>query len=297
MGEITQVTTTSIILTLWRERKKIIANFIIASILAAGFSLMLPEWYRSSVTLLPASAIGGDLFVLGGGGGALNFLGFSQGNDELNKYISILNSRQVLESVAREFDLKTVYDLKSVVGAAHKLSKNIDINISEEGAFIFSVLDRDSVRARDIALTLLQQLGDISSGASSQAGHRNRHFIQARIDSVEAELLIIEQKLYELNAKYSALEYSRLERRAAILGAILQAIYPQYEQASLQESRDEALYHVLDYPHIPRAKYKPKRSLIVLSVAFFSVLVTCLWIIIKPQWLAMVAREADYQAG
>ncbi len=79
------------------------------------------------------------------------------------------------------------------------------------------------------------------------------------------------------------IEFVRLKRDMEIQGTILAYLYPQYEQARLQEAKDEPTLQVLDYPHVPQKKAKPTRSLIVIAAGLFSLIVTSLWILIKDQ--------------
>ena len=79
------------------------------------------------------------------------------------------------------------------------------------------------------------------------------------------------------------IEFARLKRDMEIQTQILTFLYPQYEQARLQEAKDEPTLQVLDYPHVPQKKSKPRRSLIVIAAGLFSLIVTSLWILIKDQ--------------
>ena len=78
-----------------------------------------------------------------------------------------------------------------------------------------------------------------------------------------------------------AVEFTRLQRDMEIKTAILAFLYPQYEQARLQEAKDEPSLQVLDYPLIPQRKAKPHRSMIVLDSGIVSILVTIHWLFSK----------------
>ncbi len=360
---VTQVAQRATLWVLWQARKFIVRNFIAASILAVIFSLILPVWYRSSATILPSSASGVDLFSGGlGGSGALSALGLGGNSEELNTHITILRSRQVLETIIREFDLLKIYRSNTMEDALETLSGNIDIEVTDEGALVFGVIDRDSVRARDMAVAMLRDLGNITSLVSTQAGQRNRRFIHTRIMAVEANLAEVEQAFQDFSTKFGVFElpsqlaivieqlvqlevrlaeaeveynvavanamdrqpeldylrlqrdelsaklddlaagrgktsflfnleelpdisvqYARLTREMTVFSAILEFLYPQYEQAGLQEAKDEPTYHVLDYPRVPQEKFKPFRSLIVLTIGLFSLMSSSFWVVVKPQ--------------
>jgi uncharacterized protein involved in exopolysaccharide biosynthesis len=340
----------SIVGTLWKAKKFIITNFIIVSILAAGFSLLLPVWYQSSATVLPPMDAG-QLSV--GSGSLIAALGFGGATEDINKYMSIIKSRRLREAVVRDFNLMEVYGTKTFEGALQALGSKIDVQITEEGAMAISVLDRDSVR--------LRELGNTTINLATQAGHRNRRFIEARINAIEQEFDGAEKEIRTFTARYGTFdlpaqlsgsieqlarmevllaqseieynvgaaemgihhplvirlqaqrdelakkfddlttgkgrskllinlgnlpvattEYIRLMKDIEIYRALLEFLYPQYEQARLQEAKDEPTLMVLDYPTVPESKAKPRRSRIVLAAGLFSVLLSSAWIIVLP---------------
>ncbi len=87
-------------------------------------------------------------------------------------------------------------------------------------------------------------------------------------------------------------EYAQVMRDMEIAKIVLEFLYPQYEQARLQEEKDEPTLHVLDYPEIAEKKSKPQRLLIVLSALIFSTLVACAWVIIDEQLKLLNTGEA-----
>ncbi len=353
----------SIISELWQAKKLIFINFVVVSFLAAGFSLLLPVWYKSSATVLPPSP-GGSEILIGGAGAAnpLSALGFGGASEEINNYITILKSRRLRDAIIREFNLMEKYKAKTIEIALKRLDSKIDLEVTDEGAFMFSILDRDSLQAKLMADAMLRELGTTTISLGIRAGQRNRRFVHSRIVSVKEELARVEQAMSEFTARYGtfglpaqmavvidqliqmevaladaeieydiasasldekhprldslriqrdkikakvedlmagkgksnllpnlkelpdvAVEYARLTREIKILIALLEFLYPQYEQARLQEAKDEPTLLALDYPRVPQKKDKPKRLLIVLASGLFSLMISCVWVIIKPR--------------
>lgn len=350
----------SVVRTLWKAKKFIITNFIVVSVLAAGFSLLLPVWYQSSTTVLPPTDTG-QLAV--GSGSLIAALGFGGATEDINKYMSIIKSRRLREAIVREFSLMDVYRTKTLEGALKALGSKIDVQITDEGALVISVLDRDSVRVKAMADAILRELGNTTIKLATQAGHRNRRFIEARIQAIEqdfdraeeeirkfttrygtfdlpaqlsgsieqlaqlevllaqaeieynigaAELGVQHPKVIRLQAQrdelakkfddlatgrgrskllidlgslpFATTEYIRLMKDVEIHRALLEFLYPQYEQARLQEAKDEPTLMVLDYPKVPEWKAKPKRSIIVFAAGLFSLLLSSAWIIMLPSF-------------
>ncbi|MDP8237464.1 MAG: GNVR domain-containing protein [Candidatus Hatepunaea meridiana] len=78
--------------------------------------------------------------------------------------------------------------------------------------------------------------------------------------------------------------YSVLLRQLKIQSKLLEYIYPQYENASIQEQRETANVQILDYARVPNKKYKPQRKKIVLISAFMSLLITLIFVLLMEYW-------------
>ena len=347
---------------LWHAKMKIVINFFIVSFLAALFSLLLPVWYKSSATVLPPMSGGSGLLGGMAGGNALAMLGLGSTTDELSHYITILKSRRVREAIVLKFDLMKVYDTELLEDALQGLESKIEVEVTQEGALIISVLDRDSLRVKAMADAILYELGSTTIELGTAVARRNRRFVYTRIQAIEREMAETEMDFREFTARYGTydlpaqigvivelliqmevklaevevqfnvasrsldekhpqlellrnqrdemsaklddlmtgkgkgnllpdlrelpditVQFIRLKRDMEIRTAILAFLYPQYEQARLQEARDEPSLQVLDYPHVPQRKAKPNRSLIVLASGIFSLLVTSFWLLFKEQ--------------
>ena len=70
------------------------------------------------------------------------------------------------------------------------------------------------------------------------------------------------------------LEYLRLYRDVKIQENIQEFLVPQYEQAKIQEARDTPTVQVLDKAMLPLRKAKPKRVVIVILAALFSLILS-----------------------
>lgn len=354
---------TGIYRILWESKRFIIINFVAVSIVAAIVSLLLPKWYKSSATVFPPSSAQGESIVTGMGVvNPLVALGLGGVGEEINKYIAIVKSRSLRERIINAFDLKVVYETETIEETLWELDSRIEIAVTDEGALTFGVLDRDTLRAKAMADSILFILGETTTQLGSKAAQRNRRFILNRITAIKAELAVAERDLRDLTAKHGtynlptqldvvigqlvqlevmlaqaeieynvasasmntrnpqldqlriqrdeiskkveelmagggksnllpnlqelpdvALWYARLTRDVKILGALLEFLYPQYEQARLQAAKDEPMLLVLDYPKVAQRRVKPVRSLIVLACGLFSIVVSSLWVVFRSQ--------------
>jgi len=90
-------------------------------------------------------------------------------------------------------------------------------------------------------------------------------------------------------------QYAQLVREVKIQNALLEYIYPQYENARIQEERETANIQVLDYARVPNKKSRPQRKLIVIISAFISVVVTLVLVLGIEYWRILPERNrADW---
>ena len=303
----------------------------------------------------------------------MSLIGLGNTSEETNNYISILNSRRLRERIIDEFNLRSLYGAEEIEDVLDQLEANTDIEVSDEGALMFVIYDRDSIRCKKMADLVLDELGKTSIDLKTKTGIRNQKFILARIESLESELRESENSLRDFTLKHNAYEfpiqltesvgqliglevklaeaeiaynvaestlnkdspslrvlrlqkdelrtqlkelktgwdegslfpnlseapdmllaYARMKREIEINSAVLEFLYPQYEQARLQEARDEPSLQILDFPRVPQKKAKPQRALIVVGSVTFSFLLASFWVLLRNRvWLsAPIERKA-----
>ncbi len=81
-----------------------------------------------------------------------------------------------------------------------------------------------------------------------------------------------------------SITYFRLFREIELQSTIMEFLLPQFEQAHISESREEADLYILDRAVAPEKKFKPKRAILVLSWMFIS-FVLFYTIIVFIEWL------------
>lgn len=150
-----------ILISLLRNKWKIIINFVIITILAVVLSLLLPKSYKSEIVFIPKSGSSPSLMSLLGNslGGGLSW----DNNLSKRQYVAILHSREVREELIEKFSLIKVYKREKEVNpldqALRILEDNIIIDIEEEGGLgitdivtvSITVVDKSPKRASDMA--------------------------------------------------------------------------------------------------------------------------------------------------
>lgn len=185
---------------LLEHRRQIAASVAVVTVLALVLSLLLPQWFRGTATVLPPKQP--DLFgALGSVSSALRSL---PGAVRLGtqrpagyNYLAILNSRTAMEEVVRRYDLVTVYDVadSSLELAVKELRSNVSFEETSNDEIVISVLDRDPRRAADMANTLVDLLNEISIRMGTTEARNNRAFIELRVTSARAQLAEAEEEL------------------------------------------------------------------------------------------------------
>jgi len=87
-----------------------------------------------------------------------------------------------------------------------ELSTNVELRVSEEGALIITVLDKDPIVARDIANELILQLDGVNRRISSEKGHFNREFLEGRLIQNQEDLKNAENNLKQFQQTYGLID-------------------------------------------------------------------------------------------
>jgi uncharacterized protein involved in exopolysaccharide biosynthesis len=194
--------------TIVRWRFLFIRNITIVVIIAIIYSLLIPKWYKSTVSLLPpkdqssvnpfanSNSLIRSLSSLQKIGG----LGANQGT---YSYLAILKSRSAMEAVVEKFDLIHVYDIadNSMEKAIKALSSNVAFEIQDEDYITITFFDTDPKRAADIANYFVDVLNGISTRVSMQEARNNREFIEKRMIQTKEVLRSAEDSLKHFQQK------------------------------------------------------------------------------------------------
>ena len=181
--------------TLWRRRWMVIIVTGAAAILSVIVSLLLPNWFMAQTRLLLPARTGSGILssaILGSlPPAASSLLGGITG--DYQRYLSILDSRTVKESVVVQFDLMQVYDVADsdspVYAAVQALDSNIEFVVDEQyNHLVVRVYDRQPQRAADMANHFVQELNRVNADLASQTAGRFRRYVEQRYAETEAEL-------------------------------------------------------------------------------------------------------------
>ncbi len=189
------------VLVKWRRLiGLIVGGAFITSII---ISFLLPKTYVSTTSILPpqqensmsvgitaASQIAGNSM----GGLAGGFLGLKSPAD---LWVGILRSETIKDAIISRFDLKTLYQEKTIEDTRKTLNKNVSIRKSKEDIISIKVEDKDPKRASEIASAFVEELDRVNKGIMMTSGGRMRAFVEKRLKEEKIKLERTEEQVKE----------------------------------------------------------------------------------------------------
>ena len=167
----------------WKRKKSIIITVFIVSVISIVVSLLLPKWYKAtSVILSPSTEASplGSMSILSN----LGMGGMVGGNENIFRYLAILKSRALSESVVEKFDLQEHYSYKSLEPALEKFDKKFEVRVGDENQVAISLLDKDQELVAHIVNYVVECLDSINIILSVTSARSNRVFIESRFNQV-----------------------------------------------------------------------------------------------------------------
>jgi tyrosine-protein kinase Etk/Wzc len=238
------------LLLLGRWKKWLFLNALAVGIVSAVVSLFLPKWYCATTVLAPPQQ---DLGMLAGFSQMLSSmpmgraLGIGGMSEQAGLYLTLLNSRTLMEAVSDEFDLKTLYRKRNREETVKALRKNVVFGLEDEGALSIQVLDKSPQRAADMANRFVRILDSLNIQLTILRARNNRIFIEKRLqqnrddmDRAETEMKLFQQanNIISLEEQTAATVMVAAELQAQMLAY-------QYEQNAAKgiygESHSEVL--------------------------------------------------------
>jgi len=231
---------------MWKRRRFIARMMLIGVILGTLVAFLLPPRYASTARLMPPDVQSGTgaamLAALSGKAGGLagiagDLLG-SGGSGPL--FVGILQSQTVQDRLVQRFDLKRVYGEQLDEDARKDLAQRTGISEDRKSGIItISVTDRDRKRATAIAQAYVEELNRLSTELSTSSAHRERVFLEDRLQSVKQDLDQAALDFSDFASKNTAIDIKEQGRAMVEAAARLQG---EMIAAESQQKSLEAIY-------------------------------------------------------
>lgn len=190
-------------------RKSVILNILTLTILAAIISLLLPQKFIATATILPPSSqqetmlgmisanIPSGLAGLSGVGGILP--GISTPSD---LFAAIMKSGRIKSTIIKKHDLKKKFKTKRMIDASKMLDEMTAIEIRPEGIIAVSITYKDKYLAADIANSYIEELDKFNTETAMTVGKKYRIFIEQRLRETTDTLAKAEETLRQFQEKH-----------------------------------------------------------------------------------------------
>jgi tyrosine-protein kinase Etk/Wzc len=221
---------------LWKQRKLLVRNFVIASLIFVGISLLMPKTYKATTTLMPpVSDLNMGMLGMAMASSPLSAFMGNGGNSETMSTISILQSRTLAERTVDNFNLMDYYDVEKKEEALKIFSESSAIGIDDEGTIRvefylsttwFSSKENDVITKNlvaDICNYMAQELDSLNTQLKTEQARFNRLFIEERYMQNKEDLRIAEEQMREFQKKYNMVALAEQTSATSDAAATVQA--------------------------------------------------------------------------
>jgi uncharacterized protein involved in exopolysaccharide biosynthesis len=231
---------------LWRHRGFLARLTAVSLLISLGIAFCIPKMYKSSTEIMPPDQQGTSTMLLAaltghsaGGLGALGGLAgqLLGGHTSTALYIDLLQSASVSGHLIDRFNLQQVYHKRYRIDTAKHLAHCTKITEEKKSGIIkIEVEDEDRARARDLAQGYLDELNNLVLRTSTSSAHRERVFIEQRLQTVKGDLEKAQLALSEFSSRNSTVDIKEQTRAMVDAGARVQAEL-MIEQSGLESLR------------------------------------------------------------
>jgi uncharacterized protein involved in exopolysaccharide biosynthesis len=210
---------------LWNERTFLARAVAVGLMLSAAVAFAIPKRYTTSTRLMPPdSQSNASAMMLAGmaakaGGGLESMAGDLLGLKSSGAlFVGMLQSQTIEDRLVEQFELKKVYRTQLLLDTRGQLSENTGIQEDRKSGIItITVTDRSPQRAAAIANGYVDELNKAVAQLSTSSAHRERVFLEDRLQSAKRDLDDAETQLAQFSSKNSTLDIQ--EQGKAMLDA------------------------------------------------------------------------------
>jgi uncharacterized protein involved in exopolysaccharide biosynthesis len=214
----------------WLRRARLLRFFIWGAVISLIVAFLIPNRYKVMTRLMPPdqsnnagmamlAMLSGKAGGAGGGGAgaiASDLLGLKSPGA---LFIGVLQSATVADRLIDQFQLKKVYGTKYDEDTRKALAAHTEVNEEKRSGIIsIEVTDRNAQRAAAMAAAYVDQLNLLVVQLNTSAAHRERVFLENRLQAVNTDLERNEKEFGDFASKNSALDVR--EEGKAMLDAV-----------------------------------------------------------------------------
>jgi capsule polysaccharide export protein KpsE/RkpR len=229
----------------WDNRHIVLRVAGAAFILSMLIALLLPKEYEAGARIMPPEQGGNGAAMLAalvgkssanGLAGLAGSLIGAKNNSAL--FVALLHSGTISGHLIEKFDLQRVYHKRYRDSTAKRLAHLTKITEDpKNGVITIVVTDENRERARDLAQAYLDELNGLVARVNTSSAHREREFIEQRLNTVQTELQRAQLEFSDFSSKNTTIDLKEQTRATVDAGAKLegQLIVGESELSSLRQ--------------------------------------------------------------
>lgn len=300
---------------LWVSRKLIGTVTGVVTVGAVVISLFLPEYFRSTATLLPETEKS-KLAALGGFSDLAALAGISTGEASLAKlYPDVIRSESVLKNVIfatyktntfpnpvnliQFWGIDETTPERSFEVALRELRGGLDISLDTRTSIVSLSIDtREAQLSADILNNVTAELDEFIRTKRTSNASDQRKWIEERLVRVKQDLGQSEDSLKKFregnrrvgDSPQLLLEQERLIREVQINAMLYTELKKQYELARIEEIKNVPIVSVMDPARPATRKDRPKRVVLVLYGFFLGFSGGILYKILEARYASVLGK-------
>ena len=186
---------------LWKWKNKIILFVFLITSLSIVVSLLLPKWYKAKAVILAPQVNDGGISPMASILGNLGLSSVLGGNENIFRYLAILKSRSLEETLATKFNLQEKYKSKNMELTLRALENKLIFEVGDESQIEIYMYDKDQLLVADMTNYVVHILDSLNKELSVSNARNNRIFMEERVngymDSLEATGLALANYMEE----------------------------------------------------------------------------------------------------
>ena len=232
-----EVTFISLLHKIVKNWRLIFVNFLIVTVVAVVISLFLPKWYKAECVIMPpmkettfgiGMGLAGDLAgMMLGGGGDFDLPMFATPSDI---YEMILKSKSVADTLIKNYDLISLYDLETIEETREELAAHTFIEVGKEGAiFVGFEAKEDPELAAQVATAYIEELDRTNQRVKVYYAKNTREFVEGQLTRAMDKLRASEDSLRAFQERYNTLDIEEQVKSAVEVAGQLMGMKQYYE--------------------------------------------------------------------
>ena len=194
---------THLLVFIYRNLKTLIAVGFMAAVAASGVSLMLDEYYESTVVMFATSqhSLGEQFFEETKKN---DLLAYGE-TEDAERLLQILNSHRIRNRIIEKYDLYTHYNIDpSEPGAKTDMAltygSNVSANLTRFGSIRVQVLDTDPELARDMANDMAFLVDSVANSMRNERANEAYKLALGALAQTSEQIAQAEDSLASLHA-------------------------------------------------------------------------------------------------